>query len=98
MADEHGVFEVEVLDDGEEIVRVSVHVVAVPGLARSSVTATIVGDDSVAMLSQEEHLVLPVVAVEGPAMAENDWLASWVSPVLVEDFGLVFSGDERHGG
>ena len=58
--------------------------------------AAIVSDAAIAMVAQEEHLVFPVVAVERPAMGEdNDW-TSWVTPVLVEDLGLVFGGDERH--
>ena len=49
--DEHGVFDVQVLEDGEQVIRVSVHVVSAPGLAGASVAATVMGDDAVAVLS-----------------------------------------------
>ena len=58
--------------------------------------ATIVSDAAVAAIAKEEHLVFPIIAVERPAMREdNDW-TSRVAPVLVKNFGLVFGGDERH--
>lgn len=55
MTNKHHVFKVQVLEDGEEIIRVGVHVVSIPGLAGSPMTSTIVGDDTVAVISQEEH-------------------------------------------
>jgi hypothetical protein len=30
------------------------------------------------------------------AMSEDNWLTSWVAPVLVVDLSLVFRSDERH--
>ena len=60
--------------------------------------AAVVGDDAVAVLGQEHHLGVPVVGVEGPAVAEEDGRAVLVAPVLVEEQGAVAERDERHLG
>lgn len=57
---------------------------------------TIMSNTAISMVAQEEHLVLPVIAVEWPSVRENDDLALWITPVLVVDLGVIFGGDERH--
>lgn len=59
-------------------------------------TSSIVRNAAVAVISEEEHLVFPIVAVEWPAVGEDDWFTGWVSPIFVEDLGGVFGSDERH--
>jgi hypothetical protein len=73
--------QVERLDERREVVGVGVHVVAVPGLARSPVAAAVMGDAAVSVGAYEEHLVLPGVRAQRPAVAEDDGLA--LPPVLV---------------
>jgi hypothetical protein len=65
MADVDGVAQVEVLDDGGGVGGVVVHVVAVADLARTAVSAPVMGDDAIAVRDEEEHLVVPVVADNG---------------------------------
>ena len=96
MADQHGILEIEVLEEFVQIVGPGVHVVALPGLAGAAVAATVVGDDAVAVVGEEEHLVLPVVAVQGPAMREYYDGAGFVAPIFVVYLGLVFEGEDRH--
>ncbi len=55
---------------------------------------TIMGDHAIALLQEEQHLVVPVVRAERPTMAENHWLS--FAPVLVEDLDTVFGRDSRH--
>jgi hypothetical protein len=55
-ADEDGVFQVELFDERREIIGVGVHFIAVPRLAGTSVTATVMGDTAITVGSQEEHL------------------------------------------
>ena len=74
MADVDGVVEIEMGSQRGEVVGVMVHVVAVAGLGRASVPSPVVSDDAVAMLEEEQHLGVPIVAREGPAVAENDRL------------------------
>ena len=51
-------------------------------------------DHSVATLTEVQHLPVPVVRRERPAMAEHYGLA--LSPVLVVDLRSVFRRDCRH--
>lgn len=53
-------------------------------------------DNAVTLACEEEHLVFPIVGVEGPAMGEGDYLAGWVAPVLVVDIGPVFKREDGH--
>ena len=94
VADVDGVLQIERFDQRREIVGVGVHVVAVPGLARAAVAAAVVGDAAVAVRRQEEHLVLPGVGAQRPAVAEDDGLPG--APVLVVDLRAVFRGDRAH--
>ena len=81
MADVDGVAQVEVLDDRGDVGGIVVHVVAVADLARSAVAAPVMGDDAIALLEEVEHLGIPVVAAQRPAMMEDDRLrASGPSP------------------
>ena len=79
---------------GGEVVRVVVHVVTVAGLRRASVSAPVMGDHSVALRQEEQHLVVPVISRQRPAVAEHDRLAR--TPVLVEDLRAVAGGDRAH--
>ena len=94
VADVHGVAQVEMLDHGRGVGGVGVHVVAVRGLGRAAVTATVVGDDAVAVQHEEHHLGVPVVGAERPSVVEHDRLTA--APVLVEDLRAVLGGDEGH--
>jgi len=51
---------------------------------------------AVTVIGEEEHLVFPIIAVEGPAVGEDDRFTGWVSPIFIEDLGRVFGNDERH--
>jgi len=74
MTDVNHVAEIEFLHKRSEIVRVRVHVIARPRLTRSSVTAAIVRDTSIAVLAEKRHLVFPGVGVQRPAVLEHDRL------------------------
>ena len=82
-ADEGDLAQIEFFDQRGEVVGVGVHVVAVPGLSGPSVAAAVVGDAAVAVGGQEQHLRLPAVGIQRPAVAEHDRLS--LAPVLVED-------------
>jgi hypothetical protein len=83
MADVDRIAEVERLDERGEIVGVGVHLVAVPGLARATVTAPVMREYTGTPEPEEQHLVLPGVRTEWPAMTEDHRLAG--APVLVVD-------------
>ena len=56
--------------------------------------APVVRDDAIAALAEEQHLPVPVVRAERPAMREHDRLSR--APVLVENLCSVLRGDSGH--
>jgi hypothetical protein len=53
------------------------------------------GDDAIALFEEEQHLRVPVIGRQRPAVAEHDGLT--LAPVLVENLNTVFGRDDRHG-
>jgi hypothetical protein len=94
MTDVDRVVKIEVRGDRGQVVRVVVHVVAVAALGRSAVPASVVGDDAVPVLQEEQHLGVPVISGQRPTMAEHDRLAR--TPVLVEDLDAFTGLEDRH--
>ena len=72
-----------------------IHVVAVADLAGAAMAAAVMGDDAKAVVEEEQHLRVPVVGRQRPAMAEHDRLT--LAPVLVEDLDAVLGRDGGHG-
>src|SRR2546428_11857651 len=77
-----------------EVIGIVIHIVAVAGLARSSVTSTIMGDDAIAMSRQEHNLGVPIVGRQRPSVRKDDGLAA--APIFVIDLRSVLSRDCRH--
>ena len=88
------VVEVEGLDKGREIVGIAVHVVARrawldrPWPRRSCAMAR------KPFCDEEQHLPVPRVGVQRPAVGERD--GGTLAPVLVVDLGAVLRGDGAH--
>src|SRR4051794_7751725 len=94
VSDVGGVAEIQMVGQRGQIVCVVVHVVTVRGLRGAAVPSAVMGDDAVAVLEEEQHLVVPIVSRKRPAMAEDDRFAR--TPVLVEDLRAVARRDRRH--
>src|SRR4051812_18414036 len=71
-----------------------IHVMAAARLGRAAMAPPVMGDDTEALAEKEEHLSVPIVRRERPAMAEHDGLTR--TPVLVENIGAVPGGDRGH--
>ena len=95
MADVNGVLQVEMRRHRREIVGIMIHVMAVADLAGAPVAAAVMGDDAEAVIGEEDHLGIPVVGRQRPAMAEHDRLT--LAPILVEDLDAVLCRDGGHG-
>ena len=61
VADMNGVLQIEMRRHRGKIVRIVIEVVAVGHLAGAAVAAAIVGNHAIALLEEEQHLVVPVV-------------------------------------
>src|SRR5262245_65017731 len=92
-----GVAKVEVLYDSGGVGRVAIHVVAVANLGRPAVAPTVVCDDAIPLREEVEHLSVPVISAQRPAVVEDDRLSGLRAPVLVVDFNAIFGGDGAHG-
>jgi hypothetical protein len=68
------VAEIELLDERREVVGISVHIIALPGLVGAPVSTAIVCNTPVASRPQKEHLIFEGVRTQRPAMAEDYWL------------------------
>ena len=90
----HRVLEIEMCGQRREVVGVVIHVVAVAGLGGAAMAAPVVGDDAIAVLEEEQHLRVPIIGRQRPAVAEHDGLT--LAPVLVEDLDAVLGGDRAH--
>ena len=82
------------LGDGRRVGGVMVHVVARIDLGRTAVAAAVVRHHPIAVLEEEQHLGVPIVAAERPAVMKHDGLGRLRTPVLVEDFHAVGGLDE----
>ena len=68
MADMDGVLQIEMRGQSREVVGIVIHVVAVAGLAGPAMAAAVMGDDAIAVIEEEQHLRVPVVGRQRPAM------------------------------
>jgi hypothetical protein len=65
MADMGDIVKVQSRDDCSQVVRVCVHVIAMPGLTGAAVASPIVSDHSVAARRDREELIFPCIAFSG---------------------------------
>src|SRR5262249_32215833 len=99
VADVDRVPQIEVLDHRGNVCRVMVHIVTIADLARAAVAASVMGDDAVALRGEEEHLVVPVVRAQWPAVVEDDRLRGAITPVFEVDLHTALGRDraDRRG-
>ena len=61
------------------------------GLGGATMAASVVGDDAIAAIQEEQHLRVPVIGRQWLAVAEHDGLT--FARVLVENLRAIFRGD-----
>src|SRR5947207_57477 len=59
-------------------------------------TTPVVRDDTVALVEEVQHLRVPVVGAQRPAVMEDERLRILATPVLVEDLDAVLCDDFAH--
>src|SRR5438876_765341 len=64
-----------------------IHVMAATGLAGAAMAAPVVGYDAIAVLEEEQHLRVPIIGRQRPAVAEHDRLT--FAPVLVVEVDVA---------
>jgi hypothetical protein len=98
VADVDRILQVEMFGNSESVCSVVIHVVAVADLGGAAVAAAVVRNDTKALGEEEQHLGVPVIAGQGPAMVEHDGLGRLGAPILEEDFNAVGGSDRTHVG
>src|SRR5262245_34156533 len=93
MANVNRILQVQMIGDGLQIVGIMVHVMSAAGLSRATMSASIGGDDTITFGEEEQHLLVPIICTQWPAMTEYDRLT--FAPVLVIDVDVssVFFSD-----
>jgi hypothetical protein len=95
MADHGDFFQIELVKKLCQVVGILIHVIPVPGLARAAMSTAIVRDAAIAVGGEVEHLCLPRIGRQRPAVAEADDRAG--APVLIVNRSAIFGGDCAHG-
>src|SRR5262245_27928555 len=78
-----------------QIIGIVIQVVAVAYLRGSAMTTAVMRDDAIAVLEEKQHLGVPVIGRQRPAVAEHDGLT--FAPILVKDLDAVFGCNCAHG-
>ena len=90
------ILQVKMLRKGRQVVGIMVHIMAVGYLRGAAMATAVVRNHAIAMTQEEQHLVVPVVGRERPAMTEHNGLTR--PPVLVKYLRAVFGRDNGHLG
>src|SRR6266481_9642883 len=77
------ILQVEMIGDRLQIIGIMVHVMSVAGLSRAAVSASISGNDAIAFAQEKEHLRVPVIRRERPAVTKHNRLPA--APVFIID-------------
>ena len=96
MANVDGVAQIEVLGDRGGVGGVVVHVVTIAHLGGAAVAPAVMRNDAIPLLYEVEHLSVPVVGAQWPAMMEDEGLRVPGAPVLVVDRRTVLHCDRAH--
>src|SRR5207302_8396229 len=93
MTNVHGVLQIKMRRQSRQVVGIVVHVMAVARLGGPDVASSVMGDDAIAVFEEEQHLRVPVIGRQRPAVAENDRLT--FAPVFIMDVDVspVFFSD-----
>src|SRR5271170_939189 len=94
MTDVNGILQVEMCRQCRKIVRIMIHVMPVGNLRRPSMAAAIMSNDPIAVVEEEHHLRVPVIARQWPAMAEHDRLT--FAPVFEKNPCTIFHRNHVH--
>src|SRR6202045_4797965 len=94
MANMNGVLQVEMRGQRRQVIGIVIHVVTVAHLSGPAMASAVMRYDAITVLEEEQHLRVPVIGRQRPAMAEHDGLT--IAPVLVKDLCAVSGCDRAH--
>src|SRR6266480_4063335 len=68
------ILQVKMCGQRRQVVGVMIHVMAATGLCGAAMPTPVVRYHAIAVLEVEQHLCIPIIGRQRPAVAENDWL------------------------
>src|SRR5580693_1973061 len=95
MPDQYCITKIEGVDEGMQIVGPRVDIVAGSRLIGIAVTPPVMGDSTVTVVIEKQHLRFPRRTGQRPAVRENDRRSR--APVTIVDRGTVTGSDLGHG-
>src|SRR5207302_3522712 len=95
MADVNRVLQIEMRRHRRKIVGIMIHVMAIGDLTGAAMAAAVMGDDAKTVMEEKQHLRVPIIGREWPAMAEHDGLP--LAPVLVKDLVCRLLLEKKNG-
>src|SRR6266487_4369407 len=94
MANVHGVLQIKMRGQSRKVVGIVIHVMAIARLGGPAVASSVMGDDAIAVFEEEQHLRVPVIGRERPAMTEDDGLS--FAPIFIINLRSIFGCDRVH--
>src|SRR6266566_6606813 len=94
MTNVHGVFQIKMRGQSRKVVGIVIHVVAIARLGGPAVASSVMGDDAIAVFEEGQHLRVPVIGRQRPAVAEDDGLP--FAPIFIVDLRSIFGCDRAH--
>src|SRR3982074_138429 len=94
MANVNGFLQVEMRGQRRQVIGTVIHVVTVAHLSGPAMASAVMRYYAIAVLEEEQHLRVPVIGRQRPAMAEHNGLT--FAPVLVVDLNAVFCCNRAH--
>jgi hypothetical protein len=94
MANVNGVLQVKMRGQRRQVIGIVIHVVTVAHLSGPAMASAVMRYDAIAVLEEEQHLRVPVIGRQRPAMAEHNGLT--FTPVLIVDLRPVFGCNCTH--
>src|SRR5438094_6758972 len=86
MTNVDGVLQIKMRGQSRKVVGIVIHVMAVARLGGPAVPSSVIGDDTIAVFEEEQHLRVPVIGRQRPAVAEDDALS--FAPVFIINVDL----------
>src|SRR5436190_9993809 len=87
MTNVNGVLQIEMRGQSRKVVGIVIHIMAVARLGRTAVTSSVMRDDAIPVVQEEQHLRVPVIGRQRPTMAEDEGLSA--PPASIKAGGAV---------
>ena len=98
MTNVHRALQIKMRGQSRKVIGVMIHVMAASGLGGAAMAAAVMRNDAITAIQKEQHLRVPVVGRQRPAVTEDDGLSFAPVFIINVDVSSVFfpDGNVRH--